>query len=89
MQTRLAFATCLADLLHTGENIMKLTYEGFHACGIGKYDEDVKDCIHMCTSDEGSNMKKACKKIEGAGCVCHRKKNGLERRFLLNVLSRC
>ena len=77
MQARLAFAKGLEDLPHIGENIMKLTYEGLHACGIGKSVVEVKEEIHICSSDEGSNMIKAWKEMEGSGCVCHREQNCL------------
>ena len=33
--------------------------------------------MHGCTPDEGSNMLKAWKVFEGAGCVCHRANNCL------------
>ena len=77
LQTRLVFAKGLEDLPHTGENIMKLTYEGLHTCGIDKSVVDENKGIHMCKSDEESNMIKACKEMEGPGCVCHREQNCL------------
>jgi hypothetical protein len=77
LHTRLAFAKGLGDLAHTGENIKALTYQGLLNVGIGTDVSDVKDHIHMSTSDEGSNMRKAWEELEGSGCVCHREQNCL------------
>jgi hypothetical protein len=46
--------------------------------GVGKTEEEVCDHIHGCTPDEGSNMLKAWRIFEGAGCVCHRAQNCLK-----------
>ena len=67
---------------HSGENIQKLTFEGLFSVGIGECVEDVKDYVHMCTPDEGSNMMKAWKPFEGAGCVCHREQNCLREALM-------
>jgi uncharacterized protein YmfQ (DUF2313 family) len=39
--------------------------------GVASALELVSNHIHGCTPDEGSNMLKAWKIFEGAGCVCH------------------
>ena len=79
MQNRLGICKGLGDMAHTGEVIRKLTYDGLLKIGIGnpKEYEDIPLYIHMCTPDEGSNMLKAWKSIEGAGCVCHRQQTCL------------
>ncbi len=48
IQARLAFAKGLEDLPHNGENIIKLTCEGLHSCGIGKSVMEVKEDIFIC-----------------------------------------
>jgi len=68
-------------MAHKGEVIRKLTYDGLLKIGIGnpKEYEDVPLYIHMCTPDEWSNMLKAWKSIEGAGCVCHSQQTCLRK----------
>ena len=86
LQTRLAFAKGLGELAHTGDNIKALTYKGLLSVGIGSSLEDVKNNIHMSTSDEGSNMKKGWAELEGSGCVCHREQNSLGSAVSLDCI---
>jgi hypothetical protein len=46
--------------------------------GVGNNEAEVCDHVHGCTPDEGSNMLKAWRMFEGAGCVCHRAHNCLK-----------
>ena len=47
--------------------------------GLGETEKDIVTRVHGCTPDEGSNMLKAWKIFEGAGCVCHRAQNSLKK----------
>ena len=47
--------------------------------GLGESEKDIVTRVHGCTPDEGSNMLKAWKIFEGAGCVCHRAQNSLKK----------
>ena len=57
---------------HTGQVIKDMTVRGLVEAGLGTTEQEVLDHVHACTPDEGSNMLKAWKGFEGAGCVCHR-----------------
>jgi hypothetical protein len=70
---RLALCKGLNKIAHTGANLADITYRGLLEVGVGKDIDTLHKDIHVCTPDEGSNMLKAWGKIEGAGCVCHRK----------------
>lgn len=63
---------------HTGDNIRRVTLQGLVDMGIANNTNEVADHVHGCTPDEGSNMLKAWKIFEGAGCVCHRANNCLQ-----------
>ena len=63
---------------HTGDNIRRITLQGLVDAGVADNMNDVADHVYGCTPDEGSNMLKAWKIFEGAGCVCHRANNCLQ-----------
>ena len=46
--------------------------------GVGNHEAELCDHVHGCTPDEESNMLKAWRMFEGAGCVCHRAQNCLK-----------
>lgn len=62
----------------------RVAYLLFYDCcvqirlGVGDTEDDIKDHVHGCTPDEGSNMLSGWKIFEGAGCVCHRSQNCLK-----------
>ncbi len=65
MHARLGICNGLKNMKHTGEIIRKLTYNGLFKIGIGSAENYVNFplYIHMCTTDEGSNMLLAWNQI--------------------------
>ena len=70
---------------HTGDNIKKKTLDILHnVWGIGTSPDDVPNCVHGSTPDEGSNMLKAWNCFEGGACVCHRAQSALRCALKIN-----
>ena len=84
LHEKLAWAVPYSEIEHTGVEIEKSVKKVLsEVLGIGEYrPEDNIDTvgqeIHASTADEGSNVVKALKSFEGAGCADHKLQNAME-----------
>ena len=67
LNTSIDFRVCAMRGVYAELSIIVIQVE----CGVASAPELVSNHVHGCTPDEGSNMLKAWKIFEGAGCVCH------------------
>ncbi len=85
--TRMALCNGLDKIAHTGDNIADITYKGIFDAEMEPDLDTIHEDIHVYIPDEGSNMLKARRKIEVAGCMCHREQNSLGAALsLLGIL---
>ena len=92
LNEKLAWAVPYSEVEHTGENIEKSVKKVLADLGVGQYIPDdnidtVGEEIHASTADEGSNVVKALKSFEGAGCADHKLQNAMEHASRGDVIT--